>query len=232
MTSTRRPTRPRWRLSAATAAAALVLAGCGGTGDAGDAGDATPSAVTPSGQDVAPTPAEAAPTTDTGTADRADEQADPEVAEDAPAAPSSPVLAAVATAPDGSTFTIGDLAGRTVLVETMATWCSNCRRQLGDTQSVAAEVGDDVAVVALSVETSLDPAALEAYAADNGFTDVTFGVLDPEGLAAFQEAFGTTVLNPPSTPKFVVAPDGTIGELVTGFESPEQLREGIAAAAT
>jgi hypothetical protein len=34
-------------------------------------------------------------------------------------------------------------------------------------------------------------------------------------------------LNPPSTPKVVVAADGTVGELVTGFEEPADIAAAL-----
>lgn len=123
----------------------------------------------------------------------------------------------------GETFTFEDLLGRPVLVETFATWCSNCRRQLGDTNEAAERAGDDAVVVALSVETELDAADMADYAADNGFGSIRFAVMTPEMLAAVSDAFGNSALNPPATPHVAVAADGRAGELVTGFESPDDI---------
>lgn len=134
-----------------------------------------------------------------------------------------PVLAAQATAADGSRFSIADFGGKTVFVETFATWCGNCRRQLGDTNAAAAEAGDDVVFLVLSIETELDPAELATYAADNGFDNVRFGVLDAQGLVDFNAQFGRSVLNAPSTPKFIVRADGSISELTTGFETSQEI---------
>ncbi len=141
----------------------------------------------------------------------------------------SAVSLGVATAPDGSTFTIGDFAGQQVFVETFATWCSSCRRQLEDTQVAAAQAGDGAVFLALSIETSLDPAELEAYAQQHGFTDIRFGVLEPEALAALDEEFGSKVLNAPSTPKFTVAADGTLSAMTTGPESVEEILSQLGA---
>lgn len=131
---------------------------------------------------------------------------------------------------DGTTFTLADLEGTPVVVENFATWCSNCLRQLGDTQKAAAAAGESAAFVALSVETDIDPADVRSYAEDKGFSDIRFAVMTPEMAAAIQEAFGTTVLNPPSTPKIVIDADGTPGELATGFESPDEIAAKITAA--
>jgi thiol-disulfide isomerase/thioredoxin len=124
---------------------------------------------------------------------------------------------------DGQTFTFADLVGRPVFVESFATWCSNCRRQLGDTNEAAAAAGENAVFVALSVETDLDEGDMADYAADQGFDHIRFAVMSPEMLAAFNDAFGNTALNPPSTPHVSVSADGTVGELVTGFDSPEEI---------
>ena len=110
-----------------------------------------------------------------------------------------------------------------MLVESFATWCSNCRRQLGDTNEAAAQAGDDAVFVALSVETELDADDMADYAEEQGFDHIRFAVMTPEMLAAIDDAFGTSALNPPATPHVAVAADGSVGEMVTGFESPEAI---------
>ena len=129
----------------------------------------------------------------------------------------------------GESFAISDLAGRPVFVENFATWCSNCLRQLGDTQKAAAAAGDSAVFLALSVETDLDAATVADYAGKNGFDDIRFAVMTPEFLAAMSDAFGTTALNPPSTPKVLVDASGAPGEMVTGFESPSEIGAKVAA---
>ena len=202
------PRRPRGAL-ATTAALALALAACSGDAPADEVG-----------LDATTAPASSSATTGSTTTD-ADPGSSPDTAE------ASPILGITATAPDGSTFTPADFAGQPVIVETFATWCSNCRSQLGSTQQAAVELGDDAVVLALSVETSLDPARLRTYADENGFADMRFGVLDAEALATLSDRFGNSVLNPPSTPKFLIAPDGTVGEMTTGPESPDELLAAV-----
>lgn len=196
---------------AAVVAAALLLGACAGT--------------TTDDPPVAAEPAATGDTADDAGSDDVATVSDGDVD-----AATAAVLAATATAPDGTTFTIGDFVDGPVLVETFATWCSTCRRQLVDTQQAAVELGDDVPVLVLSVETGIDPATLGTYAEEHGFTDMVFGVLDAQGLAALDAAFGRTVLNPPSTPKFRVGADGTLSPLTTGFESVEELLASFATA--
>lgn len=207
------------RLLAAGAALTVLLTACGGTDPVADPAPSTtaPDASATSSDDMTMSDPEgvssSAMATDEPTA-RGDH--------------SHPVLQSTATTPDGSTLAIADFAGKTVFVETFATWCSNCRRQLGDTNEAAAQVGDDVVFLVLSVEEDLDPAKLASYQADNGFENVQFAVLSGEGLAAFNEQFGRSVLNAPSTPKFIVWPDGSLSEMTTGFESPDEILAQLA----
>src|SRR6266545_2784328 len=70
----------------------------------------------------------------------------------------------------GETFTFHDFAGKTVYVEPIATWCSNCRKQLGVVRAIRARVDPErVVFVALSIETSLPRAELARYADAAGF---------------------------------------------------------------
>jgi cytochrome oxidase Cu insertion factor (SCO1/SenC/PrrC family) len=123
----------------------------------------------------------------------------------------------------GESFTLADFAGKTVFVEPMATWCTNCRQQLNNVKAATATLADaDVVFVALSVETNLDNASLAAYADANGF-DWTFAVITPELLQELAALFGRTITNPPATPHFIIRPDGSTSDLITGIESAEQL---------
>ena len=131
----------------------------------------------------------------------------------------------------GETFTLGDLGG-TVYAEPMATWCSNCRTQLGNVQAAKARLGEaatgEVTFVALSVETTLEPAALARYADEQGF-DFTFAVMTPELLRALASEFGQSIANPPATPHFVRYPDGSSSPLMTGFSPPDAVLSAVTA---
>lgn len=123
----------------------------------------------------------------------------------------------------GERFTLADFAGKRIFVETMATWCSNCRQQLNHVAQAKSQLsGDDVVFIALSVETNLAASDLAQYQQNQGF-DWTFAVATPELLQMLADDFSRAILNPPSTPHFIIYPDGTIGELVTGIEPAEQL---------
>lgn len=127
----------------------------------------------------------------------------------------------------GETFTLADFAGETVYVEPMATWCTNCRQQLSNVTKAQAELGDDVTFVALSVETNLKADALKRYADEQNF-NLTFAVMTPEFLRALAAEFGQSVLTPPATPHFIVYPDGSSSDLMTGSSSPEAIAAAVA----
>jgi len=156
------------------------------------------------------------------------EPAAPEAPSDPAASASAPILGLEITdARTGETFTLADYAGTPLFVENFATWCSNCRTQLQNVQAAASESGDDAAFVALSVETDLSPDDIASYARDEGFDDIRVAALGPEMLAAMNDQFGNSALNPPATPHFVVQADGAVGELGTGFEDPDQVRASL-----
>jgi pentapeptide MXKDX repeat protein len=128
----------------------------------------------------------------------------------------------------GAAFTLADYAGKTVFVEPFATWCSNCRQQLANVHAARQQAGEEVIFVALSVETNIGNEALAAYAADTGY-DLVFAAMPPEMLQALAAQFGQTISNPPATPHFVIRPDGSTSELVTGIEATEAILAQVAA---
>ncbi len=142
----------------------------------------------------------------------------------------------------GEPFTLGDFYGKVVFVEPMATWCTTCRTQMRNIVSVIAELEaltelnelaesqddeldfdpENIVFIGLSVETNLNPARLADYVDAQGF-EWTFAVIPVELLALLVDEFGRSVLNPPSTPKFIIRPDGTFTDLANGIKSPEQV---------
>lgn len=130
---------------------------------------------------------------------------------------------ALTNARSGESFTLGDFAGKTVYVEPMATWCTNCRQQLNNLRAAQDQLDpDNVALVALSVETNLTAEQLAQYADNNSF-NWTFAVLTPELLTELVNQFGRAITSPPSTPHFIIRADGTATELATGIKSSESL---------
>ncbi|MCB9419850.1 MAG: hypothetical protein H6667_08600 [Ardenticatenaceae bacterium] len=131
----------------------------------------------------------------------------------------------------GENFTLASFSGKTIFVEPMATWCTNCRQQLGNVHEARAQLGDEVIFIGLSLETNLDSADLAQYQSDQGF-DWTFAVMTPEMLQSLADTFGRSITVAPNTPHFVIRADGSYTELVTGIDSPDQLVQQIQAASS
>ncbi len=206
---TERPMRRRAIVGAAGVAVALVVSSCGDGGDVSSSG----------------APDTSAPASTVGGGGATSETTAPAASPDTAGFAEWQLIEITDTA--GETFTIAELAGRPVFVENFATWCSNCRTQLGATHDAAELAGDDAVFLALSVETDLDLADMEDYQKTNGFSDIRFAVMTPELLAAMDAAFGGSALNPPSTPKVAVAANGVAGDLVTGAESAEEILSSL-----
>jgi thiol-disulfide isomerase/thioredoxin len=122
----------------------------------------------------------------------------------------------------GQPFRIADYAGRTVFVESMAIWCSNCRAQQARFRDALAQLDpSEVAYVVLTVEAAETAEALAAYKASQGFTG-TYSVAGREVSAALVAEFGPNAINPPVVPVVIVHPDGTI-EFRTGAKSVDEI---------
>ena len=129
----------------------------------------------------------------------------------------------------GKTFKLADFVGKPVYVETMATWCPNCKQQLTTAQEshkMSMDGANAPVFVAISVETDLNAQTLADYAKNNGF-DFYFAVASPELLKELVATFGNTVANPPTTPHFIIAADGKYGELMTGKSSADEIAAAL-----
>ncbi len=130
---------------------------------------------------------------------------------------------ALTDANTGHEFAVGDFVGCTVFVGTMATWCPSCQTQLEHVATAAEELDPDQFVfITISVETEISADDLARYAADATF-DWRFAVTTPAALRAIVEEFGRESILPPSVPHVIVNPDGTYGDLRTGYSKPDEI---------
>ena len=121
----------------------------------------------------------------------------------------------------GQPFRIADLAGKTVIVETMAIWCTNCRAQQGEVYSALEGLDPDrVAYVLLDVDPNETGPALADYRTRNGFTG-TYAVAGRDVARALAADFGDQVLNPPSTPMILIGTDGQVTLTAFGHKSAD-----------
>ena len=134
----------------------------------------------------------------------------------------------------GETFTLASLSGKTVFVEPMATWCTNCSRQLSavndaKAQLMAEELGEDFVFLALSVEGNLANEKLASHAERIGST-IDFAVATPDLIRGISDSHGRGALNPPSTPHFIIKSNGEMTEVQTGMESSQEIYDELIAA--
>jgi thiol-disulfide isomerase/thioredoxin len=123
----------------------------------------------------------------------------------------------------GETFTFADFAGKTVYVEPMATWCTNCRRQLPNVEAARQQLDPEQYVfIGLSVAEQVDNTTLANYVNEQGW-NFPFAVASTELTQGMVDSFGRTVITPPSTPHFIIRPDGSLSQIRTGSHSTEAI---------
>jgi thiol-disulfide isomerase/thioredoxin len=123
----------------------------------------------------------------------------------------------------GETFRIADHAGRVIIVEPMAIWCSNCRTQQRDVQAALAMLpADGVVYVVLDVDKNENGDSLAAYRSKNGFQG-RYAVAGTDVARALAADFGDQFLNPPSTPMVVIGTDGTVTRTEFGHKSTDDV---------
>lgn len=121
-----------------------------------------------------------------------------------------------------------DLLGKVVVIEPMAVWCSNCRAQQDEARTALANLASsDVVYISLDVDPFETEADLAQYADERGYP-WHFSIASSDLSRELAAAFGDQVLSPPSTPKIVVAPDGTV-EVSFGIKSAAELEAQLAA---
>lgn len=81
---------------------------------------------------------------------------------------------------DGSTVTLSDLRGKPVMVNFWATWCPPCKEEM-PTMEAAYKKAKDQGIVFLGVDIKEDPALVEKFVKENGYS-WTF-LLDQDGAA-------------------------------------------------
>lgn len=123
----------------------------------------------------------------------------------------------------GETFRIADHAGKVIVIETMAIWCSNCRAQQGDVNAALQRLpAESVVYVVLDVNPNEDGASLAAYRTKNGFNGI-YAIAGTQVARALAAEFGDQVLNPPLTPIVVIGTDGRVTLTEFGHKSPDEI---------
>lgn len=128
----------------------------------------------------------------------------------------------------GEEVRINDLAGRLVVIEPMAIWCTSCLTQQNEAREALASLDrDDIVYISLDVDPNETEPDLARYADERGYP-WHFMVASREVASSLAETFGDQVLSPPSTPKIVVNPDGA-AEIIFGIKRAGELEADFAA---
>lgn len=128
----------------------------------------------------------------------------------------------------GEVFTINDLKGKVVLVETMAIWCSNCKKQQGEVKDLHEILGerDDFVSIGLDIDSNDDDAYLKSYIDANGF-GWHYAVSTADVSRNISSLYGAQFLNPPSTPMLIIDRHGEAHPLPFGIKSSEDLMQAL-----
>ncbi len=123
-----------------------------------------------------------------------------------------------------SDFRISDFAGKVVLLETMAMWCTTCKRQQQEVVALHQTLGerDDLVSVVLDVDPNEDSKSLAQYSIDNGFNWI-YAVSTSEVSKGLASTFGNQFLNPSSAPMLIIDKDGVAHPLAFGVKSANDL---------
>lgn len=128
----------------------------------------------------------------------------------------------------GETFTINDFKGKVVLIENLAMWCSNCKKQQEQVKILHELIGmdEDLVSIGLDIDTNENAEDLKTYTADNGF-DWIYAVASQEVTREIANLYGAQFLNPPSTPIIIVDRKGVAHPMPFGIKSAEDLKSFI-----
>jgi thiol-disulfide isomerase/thioredoxin len=128
----------------------------------------------------------------------------------------------------GEAFTISELKGKVVLVETMAIWCSNCKKQQGQVKTLHGLLGerDDFVSLGLDIDSNENGDNLKSYIDANGF-DWYYAVSPADASRDISSLYGAQFLNPPSTPMLIIDRKGVAHPLPFGIKSAEDLMQAL-----
>ena len=136
--------------------------------------------------------------------------------------------ASLTNASTGQAFTINDFKGKVVLVETLAMWCSNCKKQQGQVKALHDLLGerDDFISLGLDIDLNENAADLKGYVESNGF-DWMYAIATKDIAQDLSKHYGDQFLNPPSTPMLVIDRKGEAHPLPFGIKSADELLKFI-----
>lgn len=128
----------------------------------------------------------------------------------------------------GESFTINDLRGKVILVETMAVWCSKCFSQQTQVKALHGLLGerDDFVSLGMDIDLNEDAEMLRTFTQANGF-DWIYVVSTADVAREFASLYGGQFLNPPSTPMLIIDRHGAAHPLPFGIKSADDLLQAL-----
>ena len=128
----------------------------------------------------------------------------------------------------GEVFTVEENLGKVILVETLATWCSNCFKQQTEVarfHDLLSERNDFISL-GIDIDPNEDIVLLTGYVRKNGF-DWLYVVASEEMINEISLLYGPQFLNPPSTPMLIIDRKGNAHPLDFGIKSAEELLNNV-----
>ena len=135
---------------------------------------------------------------------------------------------ALTDARTGQTFSINDLKGKVILVETMAQWCSNCFQQQKQVKALHDILGanEDFVSIGLDIDLHENAVDLKKYVESRGF-DWLYAVPPADVVREIGNLYTAQFLNPPSTPILIVDRQGMAHPLPFGIKSADTLAQSV-----
>ena len=129
----------------------------------------------------------------------------------------------------GQSFKISDFAGKVVLIETMAVWCTNCFAQQQQIQGLHGLLGGnaDFVSVSLDIDPNETPDILTKYVNANSGFNWRYAIAPAALAREFGQKYGDQVLNPTSTPILILDRHGIAHTLPFGIKTAEDLMKAI-----
>jgi hypothetical protein len=128
----------------------------------------------------------------------------------------------------GAVFTVQENLGKIILVETLATWCSNCLRQQGEVAAFHDLLGErsDFISLGIDIDVNEDIPLLKGYVQKHGF-DWLYVVANNAMIDEISALYGSQFLNPPSTPMLIIDRKGNAHPLNFGIKGAQELLDSV-----
>ncbi len=120
---------------------------------------------------------------------------------------------------NGKTVKLADFKGKSLVINSWASWCPFCREELPDFSTIQKELGNKVTIIAVDREESL--AVAKGYTDGQGTTDKLIFLLDPSD--SFYKSIGGFSM--PET--IFVDKNGNIADHKRGPMDVNEIRERI-----